>query len=59
MQAYIKNDKLIINDMIQENEKQDFINFINNSIKYGILFKPLYDIKGDISGIEFNTKKGE
>ena len=59
MQAYIKNNKLIVNDMIQSNEIEDFKIFINKAISKGVQPKPLYDIEGKISGIEFKVKKEE
>ena len=59
MQAYIKNGNLIVNDLVQDSEKEPFNKFIYNAIKYGIKTVALYNIEGEVSGIEFITKKGE
>lgn len=59
MQAYIKDGNLIVNDLVQDSEKEPFNKFIYKAIKYGINTVALYNIEGEVSGIEFITKKGE
>lgn len=56
MQAYIKNNKLIINTMIQEDEEDNLNNFISKAIKYGVIPEVLYNTSGETSGIAFKTK---
>lgn len=52
MQAYFKdNNTLIINTMIDKNEKDKLISFINNA--NDVTFKKLFNIEGEISGIMF------
>lgn len=53
MQAFIKDNKLIINNMINESEKADLIKFINNIENKAIKATILYDIEGNKSGISF------
>ena len=54
MQAFIKNNKLIINTMIQDNEKEDLLKFINEIKSKQADPVILYNIEGNISGIAFN-----
>lgn len=54
MQAFIKNDKLIVNTMIQPNEKELLLEFISKAISNGVTPVELYNIEGNVSGIGFN-----
>lgn len=54
MQAYIKNDKIIINTTIDDRDKDELLNFISKSKYKALLTEPLYDIKGNISGVSIN-----
>ncbi len=56
MQAYIKDNSLIINSMILEDEKESLLNYINKA-KEGVIPTVLYNIEGDISGIKFDVRK--
>ena len=52
MQAYFKdNNTLIINTMIDKNEKDRLVDFV--SAADNVTFKKLYDIEGEVSGIMF------
>lgn len=55
MLAFIKNNKLIVNTQVHESEKEDLNNWIDNLRTGALKFKELYDIEGNISGIEFYT----
>ena len=57
MLAFIKNNKLIVNTQIHEDEKEDLINFISEIEGKNVVSEKLYDIEGNISGISF--KKAE
>ena len=59
MQAYIKDNKLIVNTMIQQDEEDDLYSYIDKVKKYGVIPEVLYNTSGEISGIAFKTKKGE
>lgn len=56
MQAYFKDNKLIINTMIFDNDKSELINFIKDTYIKKVIPEPLYDINGDISGISFKLE---
>lgn len=56
MQAYIKDNKLIINTMINDYDKSDLLEFINKSKYKKIIPEDLYDIGGNISGIAFKLE---
>ena len=53
MLAYIKDDEIIINTMIFDNEKDKLVDFVNKSMVQSIKPIPLYNTSGDISGIAF------
>ena len=53
MQAFIQNNSLIINSMIQENEKLDLLKFIEKTDYKTVKPVKLYDIEGNVSGIAF------
>ena len=53
MQAFIKDNKLIVNTMIQEDEKPDLLDFIDKTDYMKIKPIKLYDIEGNVSGIAF------
>ena len=55
MQAFIKDNKMIINSMILEDDKEKLLDFINNIKDKEIKPIPLYNIDGDISGIAFEA----
>ncbi len=55
MLAFIKNNKLIVNTQVHESEKEDLNNWIDNLRTGALKFKELYDIEGNVSGIEFYT----
>ena len=57
MQAYIKDGNLIINDMIQETEKEELTKFIDRALSDGVLPTALYNIEGNVSGIAFKVRK--
>lgn len=53
MQAFIKENKLIINTMIQEDEKPDLLKYIEQIDYKKVEPIKLYDIEGNVSGIAF------
>lgn len=57
MLAFIKNNKLIINCQVHESEKEELNTFISNLDIEPLNYNKLYDINGDISGIEFYTSQ--
>lgn len=59
MDAFIKDNKIIINTMIQENEKSDLLDFIEQAKTKEIISTPLYNIEGNVSGIAFKLKEEE
>lgn len=59
MQAFIKENRIIINDMINEGEKEDLLNYINKLESHKVITTPLYNISGDKAGISFELVKKE
>ena len=60
MQAFIKDDKMVINTMIQQNERAELLDYINKIETSNIIPMTLYDVEGNISGIAFKLEeKGE
>lgn len=57
MQAFIKNNKLIVNTMIHDNEKDELLDFIEKAEIHGVSAETLYNIEGDKSGIAFSIKE--
>ena len=53
MQAFIKDNKLIVNTMIQEDEKPGLLEYIDKTEYMKIKPIKLYDIEGNVSGIAF------
>lgn len=56
MQAHIKDNKLIVNTMIHDNEKEELLQFLKNAETRGVSAIPLYNIEGDKSGVAFQLK---
>ena len=60
MQAFIKDNKLVINTMIQQDERPELLNYIEKIETSNIIPMTLYDVEGNISGIAFKLEeKGE
>ena len=57
MQAYIKDNKLIINSMIQDEEKENLLDYISKAESTGVVIETLYNTEGNISGIAFKLRK--
>ena len=53
MQGFIKDNKLIVNTMIQKDEREEILDYIKKAKSRTIKLVELYDINGDISGISF------
>lgn len=53
MQAYIKNDSLIICDLLEE-EKSDVSDLINNIITNGVKVDRIHNVEGNISGVKIS-----
>lgn len=52
MKAFMKDDNtLIINTMIEPNEKEQFITFIKNIENKTLNIQETYDTEGEISGL--------
>lgn len=51
MQAFIKNDRLVINTQILDNEKAELQKFIEKAEANGVSATTLYDIEGNKSGL--------
>lgn len=56
MQAFIKENKLIVNSMIHSFDKPDLLKFIEQTKTKKIIPEPLYDINGNVSGISFKLE---
>lgn len=56
MQAFIKDNKLIVNSIGHNFDKPDLLNYIKQTKYKKIISEPLYDINGDISGISFKLE---
>ena len=56
MEAFIKDDKIIINTMIQQNERDELLDYIQKAESRVIKPVKLYDVLGNISGIAFEIK---
>ena len=60
MQAFIKDNKLVINTMIQDDERLDLLNYIEKLENSNLVPITLYNVEGNISGIAFKLEeKGE
>ena len=60
MQAFIKDNKLVVNTMIQDDERPDLLNYIEKLENSNLVPITLYNVEGNISGIAFKLeKKGE
>ena len=59
MQGFIKDNKLIINTMIQADERDILLDYINNAENKNINLVKLYDIKGNVSGVSFEIEEIE
>ena len=60
MQAFIKDNKLVINTMIQDDERPDLLNYIEKLENSNLVPITLYNVEGNISGIAFKLEeKGE
>jgi len=52
MQVYMKDENtLVINTMIDDRDKDNLLKFINNMNNLNIIKTPLYNTKGDVSGL--------
>lgn len=60
MQAFIKDNKLVVNTMIQDDERPDLLNYIEKLENSNLVPITLYNVEGNISGIAFKLEeKGE
>lgn len=60
MQAFIKDNKLVVNTMIQDDERPDLLNYIEKLENSNLVPIILYNVEGNISGIAFKLEeKGE
>lgn len=59
MQAFIKDNKLIVLPFIQNCEEPKLDEFIKSVMKYGAIPEVIYNTSGEAYGIAFKTKKGE
>lgn len=60
MQAFIKDNKLVVNTMIQDDERPDLLNYIEKLENSNLVPITLYNAEGNISGIAFKLEeKGE
>ena len=60
MQAFIKDNKLVVNTMIQDDEGPDLLNYIEKLENSNLVPITLYNVEGNISGIAFKLEeKGE
>ena len=60
MQAFIKDNKLVVNTMIQDDERPDLLNYIEKLENSNLVPITLYTVEGNISGIAFKLEeKGE
>ena len=60
MQAFIKDNKLVVNTMIQDDERPDLLNYIEKLENSNLVPITLYNVEGNISGITFKLEeKGE
>lgn len=57
MQAFIKDNKMIVNTMIQKDELDELLEFIAKTDTHNIKPVKLYNIEGDISGIAFELEE--
>lgn len=57
MQAFIKDNKLIVNTMIQESEREELQEFIKNAETHGVSAETLYNIEGEKSGLAIKIKE--
>lgn len=56
MNAYFNNkdkNKLIVTNMIDENEKEELLSFINKLQTNTLSTQTLYDAEGNIAGVQF------
>lgn len=60
MQAFIKDNKLVVNTMIQDDERPVLLNYIEKLENSNLVPITLYNVEGNISGIAFKLEeKGE
>lgn len=59
MQAFIKDNRLIVNTMILDNEKDKLLDFIEKAETHPVSAETLYNIEGEKSGIAFEIKEEE
>ena len=60
MQAFIKDNKLVVNTMIQDDERPYLLNYIEKLENSNLVPITLYNVEGNISGIAFKLEeKGE
>lgn len=57
MQAFIKDNRLIVNSMIFKDDKAKLLNYIEQMENKDIIPEKLYDVEGNISGIAFSIKE--
>ena len=55
MQAFLKDNELIINSQILDNEKEALVNFANLAEEKGAEAIKLYDTNGDVAGVKFRV----
>lgn len=56
MQSFIKDNKLIVNTMIHDNERKELLDFLKVAEIRGVSATPLYNVEGNKSGIAFKLK---
>lgn len=57
MQAFIKDNRMIINSMILDDDREKLLDFISYIEDKDVKAIPLYNIKGDISGLAFEAEE--
>ena len=56
MQAFFKDNELIINSQILDNEKAKLVEFTDKAEERGVEVIKLYDTNGNTGGIKFKLK---
>lgn len=59
MQAFIKDNRLVVNTQILSNEKAELQEFIEKAETNGVSATTLYDIKGNKAGIAIEIVEPE
>lgn len=56
MQAFIKDDELIVNSQILDNEKEDLVKFTEKAEERGVEVIKLFDTEGNTAGVKFKMR---